>query len=544
MAAIVEPDLEEKYLIALLDCPDGIDLAEFSWVDDEQPDGCFRCWDFQWPWYTADEALQADQCSRAVGKSQGIQLRMYAFPFVFPGQEMLVTAPELNHLRPLVDGLEARLFASRLSREMLAKQRGSNGISRVPAWQARFANGSRILSRLPNKDGKGVKGIHATKIELDEGQDYPLAGWTEIIESRNSWVDDSSMWVHGVPKGGRDKFFEITAEGSGYRVHRIMGMQRPSWDENERNERVTQYGGSRQSPDYKRNVYGEHGDATNPLFVLARLMACVDQTASSDYNNDVYYDVAIEGEKLESEDNPDGIDILQLINLPGTHKAGWSEVKKGYPNFYVGMDVGLTNHPSEVLVFGERTSGQLDLLARITLRRVHSDDQMRVVLYLFTHYGQRLRAFAIDRGGLGFPIYQALKRTSVGKRIVGWTFDEKVITEFEDRELERDEEMKDLAIMRPMVEHTSDLLRNEYVDPHRLLLPWDREILNEFQGQTYRVVKSAGSPYGKRSYSEGHFHALDAAKLAVGAKHIPPLEERLTERPRQEVVLDLFVGAG
>lgn len=541
MAAIVEPDEEEKYLIALMDCPDGIDLAEFMWIDETQPDGLFRCWDFQWPWYLASEPLQADQCSRAVGKSQGIHLRMFAFPFAFPGQEMLVTAPELNHLRPLVDVAEARLVGSRLSREMLAKTKGG-GFSRQPQWQARFQNGSRIISRLPNKDGKGVKGMHATKIELDEGQDYPLAGWVEIIEARNSWAADSSMWVHGVPRGMRDKFYEVTQEDSGYRVHRIMGMQRPSWNAQEREERLMQYGGARSHPDYKRNVYGEHGDASNPLFVLARLMACVDQDVASDYNQDVYAEVKIEGEKVQSETNPDAPDILQLIDLPGTHKAGWSQVKQGYRAVYAGMDVGLTNHPSEIMVFGERSSGALDLIARIQLNRVHSDDQMRVVLHLFTFYGQRLRAFAIDRGGLGFPIYQALQRTSIGKRIVGWTFDEKVITEFEDRQMERGETLEDLAIERPLVEHASDLLRNDYVDPKKMLLPYDREILSEFQGQNYQVVKTTGSPYGKRRYSKGGFHALDAAKLAVAAKHIPPLEERLAETA-SEPVLDVFLGA-
>lgn len=541
MAAIVEPDEEERYLLALLDCPDGIDLAEFMWVDEESEDGCFRCWDFQWPWYTSAEPLQADQCSRAVGKTLGIQLRMFAFPFAFPGQEMLVTAPELNHLRPIVDGAELRIFQSRVSREMLAKERGSNGISRQPQWQARFQNGARILSRLPGKDGKGVKGIHATKIELDEGQDFPLAGWTEIIESRNSWVLDSSMWVHGVPKGGRDKFHEVTRPDAGYRVHRIMAPQRPSWNPDERSQRVSQYGGSRSSPDYKRNVYGEHGDATNPLFVLARLMSCVDQDPGSEYNTDVFTEIKIEGEIMEDE----GVEIVQFLDLPGTHIGGWSQAKKGYGAYFAGMDVGLTNHPSEILLFGQRPNAQLDLLLRIHLKRVHTDDQMSVIFWLFDHYGQKLKAFAIDEGGLGFPIVQALqRRKGIGKRIYGWKFDEKVVVGFEDRELEHGEEMKDIAIWRPMVEHTSDLLRNEYVDPKRFLLPYNKEILNEFQGQNYSVIKDTGSPYGaKRRYSEGAFHALDAAKLAAGAKHIPPLEERLNEEAKQDAVLDVFVGA-
>src|SRR5574339_861799 len=102
MAAIVAPTEEEMYLLAILDSPDGLDLAEFAWYDPESKDGCYRAWDFQWPWYTCEDTYQVDQGGRATGKTVSIQMRCFAFPFVNPGQSMLITAPELNHLRPLV----------------------------------------------------------------------------------------------------------------------------------------------------------------------------------------------------------------------------------------------------------------------------------------------------------------------------------------------------------------------------------------------------------------------------------------------------------
>ena len=102
MAAIVEPSLEEKYLIALLEDESGLDIAEWCWVNEEADDDCWRAWDFQWPMYRNDEPLQIDQNGRATGKTIGIEMRAFAFPFNYPGQEMLITAPELNHLRPVV----------------------------------------------------------------------------------------------------------------------------------------------------------------------------------------------------------------------------------------------------------------------------------------------------------------------------------------------------------------------------------------------------------------------------------------------------------
>jgi hypothetical protein len=67
-----------------------------------------------------------------------------------------------------------------------------------------------LVSRLPNKDGKGVKGQHVIQIELDEAQDYPLAGWIEIVETLNRGLPGAMWRCHGVPKGTRDKFFEKT----------------------------------------------------------------------------------------------------------------------------------------------------------------------------------------------------------------------------------------------------------------------------------------------------------------------------------------------
>ncbi len=108
-----------------------------------------------------------------------------------------------------------------------------------------------------------------------------------------------AMWrCHGVSKGVRDRFFEYTEEGSGWKVHRPMAMHRPTWSKEERDEKVLTYGGSRQNIDYKRNIYGEHGDASNSVFVLARLMAVVDTDDGSMYNSEVYTRIGIEYERL------------------------------------------------------------------------------------------------------------------------------------------------------------------------------------------------------------------------------------------------------
>lgn len=89
--------------------------------------------------------------------SLGIQMRAFAFPFSNPGEEMLITAPEMIHLDPVTKAVERRLEGVRIGREMLKTSATSRGLTHRP-FEATFKNGARIIGRIPQADGKGVKG--------------------------------------------------------------------------------------------------------------------------------------------------------------------------------------------------------------------------------------------------------------------------------------------------------------------------------------------------------------------------------------------------
>lgn len=542
MSAVLDLDEEEACLYAILTDPTGLDQAEFLWDAPEEIDNIYRAWDFQWAWYSCQDTYQVDQGGRALGKTVGITMRAFRFPFIFEGQDMLITAPELNHLRPLYIAIEERLEACWLTRELRPKGK-SNGITRQPHWECRFLNGAKLVTRLPSKDGKGVKSQHVIEIELDEAQDYPLPGWVEIGPTLNRGLPGAGWRCHGVPRGIRDRFYEITQgqdeSEAQWTVHRPKAFQRPNWTPQERHETIVRNGGSRQSPDYKRNVYGEHGDATNPLFVLARLMANVDQDSTSEFNSEIYKPLTIQYEDLH--DRP----AVMLLDLPGNHKSTWTKAPKGYSAFYAGMDVGATNHPSEILVFGQRANTekeQLDLVLRVHLRRITLFDQEEIITEIFKFYGSKLQTFGIDKTGLGFDIWQRSVKTHGEERFKGYNFSGKYPVALEDRPMERGETPEDLIIERNIVEFASDALR-EVVDAKGFLLPNDRELLLEWQGQNYAVVKNNASPYGKREYSAGKFHTLDAAKMMIAAKRLAFLEQMLRAKPKRSPVLDAFVGA-
>jgi len=442
-------DDEEMYLAAILDDPSGVELAEFCWIDEEQQDGCFRLWDYQWVWYRCEDTFQIDHCGRSVGKSVGIQMRAFAFPFTHPGAEMLITAPELNHLRPVTDKVEHLFRSTKLGQAMLPMRSG-NGINHQPQFQAHFINDSRIVSRLPNRDGRGVKGMHPLVIEMDEGQDYPDNGWTELIETMKTGSPGAQWRIHGVSRGVRDKYYRFTMNEDPdmpFRVHKYMAMHRPSWGDQERKSKIAIYGGTEDNVDYRRNIFGDHGDATNPVFVLARLMANVrinESAWATKYNDEVYTVCKVNDELLRSSGAP----IEAFIQLPGTH------LTDEYSSFWAGMDVGFTRDPSEILVAGvtkhptQKGADLLRILARIHMMRISAADQAEAVRFLFDYYGPRLKMLAMDRTGNGLPLWQMLDPEAVGtrvelrrtpdhvsQRIRGYNFSSKVAVEYDDREL-------------------------------------------------------------------------------------------------------------
>jgi hypothetical protein len=284
-------------------------------------------------------------------------------------------------------------------------------------------------------------------------------------------------------------------------------MHRPTWSDAEREDKIEAYG-SRDSADYKRNILGLHGDATNPLFVLHRLMACVDDEQSSDFNQDVYYYRRISDEMLS------GSSMEMMLIVPGSHKK-WNTT-------WAGMDVGMTNAPSEVLIFGEETlktgGAALRLLTRLHLERIRSADQRRAIEILFEAYD--LQLFTMDRTGLGLPMYQELQDAAptLMSRIQGYNADEKLVVGWKEHEDWEDPE--EYEIKRQAKDYGYDTLR-EYVDQKRLILPWDRELLGEWQGQTWTLQRAETDAYGKRSFARGKFHTLDAAAMmAVGREQL------------------------
>jgi len=564
---------EECYLYSILSDKSGIDIAEFLWFAPEKEDLCWRAWPFQWVWWRNRAPLQIDQSSRSCGKSESIKARLFAFPFLFPNEEALITAPELNHLEPIIKKIEGQFSRTRLSRLMMKKPPTHR------PFYVEFANGARIMGAIPQKTGAGVKGKHPVWLEQDEASDYPENGWTELIETLNRSNPDATWRAHGVTRGIRDSFYENSkhamdepalrpvshgAEGR-WTVHKIPAMARPTWTDEERQEKIEQYG-SRDDPDYRRNVLGAHGDAQSPIFVMRRLMNVVDDNVSSDYNTEEYWHFNIKDSELEAARQP----LDELIQPPLDHRK--------YKTVWMGMDVGYTIDPSEILIAAEYPlsaeekalqapgkavpkdgASRLKIIGRVTLNRISEPEQAEAIMALIDYYHPKV--FAMDSTGAGLPLFQGLQRRmkdvadmvkskrarDAAECIKGYNFSSKILVEIDDtqatdEEMSFDELAREAGISRLVIEYSTDVLRT-YVDEGRLWMPFDAELVGEFQGQTYSSSKNQMDGYGRRRiFSQGRFHALDAARmLALGHKQFA-IEALQGEKHEKAPVLDAFIS--
>lgn len=525
---------EEIALLCILTDPSGVDLAEFAFRDAEQEDECFRLWSYQWPWFKCKDSFQVEKGARSVGKSLSIVLRMFAFPFNYPNQEAVITAPTLNHLTRVTGLIERRFRETRLGRELLPK-RANLGFTHRP-FEGNFKTECRILGVIPQLDGSGVRGIHPLVLEVDELQDMPEAAFTELIETVKQGSEGFMWRNHGVTTGARDHFFKITQPDSGWTVHNPIALLRPNWSDAERQQKIESYG-SRNDPDYRRNIYGDHGNSENPLFVARRFLRAVDMNDSSEYNQTIYTNISIRAEQLEDY----GGSIADLIPVPSIHKQQWK-------TFWIGVDLGFTQDPTEILVFGEHTpkgkdASMLTLVMRVQLTRIRHQDQAEAMAHLIMKYNPG--AISLDKTGLGLPVFQDLQDRfpSLAAKVRGYGFSEKLIVGFDDTievDPDIDDEIDKTKIVKNVLEHSSDILR-DLVDGFRLTLPNDDDVINSFKGETFSAQKKVTDLYGRRRFrNSAKSHVLDAARMMAMGWAQAKIEPLLNRKEEHETIIPMW----
>lgn len=543
---------EDYLLYALL--TDNIYCPELLWENplNREAGGCYEVWDYQYPLFRVENCYTGFACARSTGKTESIKSKGFTHAFKRLGEDRLLTAPELIHLLPLTDAIEERIQACRLTREFLDTRAGKSGFTHRP-FGVDFLDGTQIIGRIPRLDGRGVKGMHEPDLTVDEAQDYPERGWTEVHETvMKDHVDadgepDFRYEFYGVHSGARDTGFYKRATAGGFKVVQVTALQRPGWSKAEKEAAKAAYGGT-SSPDYRRNILGEPGAAASPLFVSARLIACMDQDRESVYNRLGYRVQEIRVEDFDEQMLP----IADVLDLPSGLKKVW-----------VGMDLGLTVAPTVIMIFSEEKSQskmRLKLVRRIHLERMRTK-QIRHALYAIAwHYGDALQGIGMDETGIGFPLFQEMEDDEAAppgmmNKTRGYFFNSKVPVNVASDMVTRDSQgnLRDqygasvVEVIEPltgltryvitmtMIEASTRYLR-ELVDTTYFLFPFDPEVIGDMQGDNQQRVKRIAGLKQKPNA----FHILDAERAMAMAYKADEIDAALA-LPEQQPVLEMAV---
>lgn len=510
--------------------------------------------------------------------SERVKARTAAFGFNRPGQEMVLVAPQGKHVDAITQRIEPEFANTRLLREMLIGGSTSNGITHRP-FLMRFQNGAKFYTRLPGHDGAGVKGIHPVVLEVDEGQDINERTWAELPETVRWDIPGSMMLIHGVTNGVRNRFHQFS-NSSKWTRHQFTRIHGSDWSPEEKAKVLDMYNGSENDPDYLRNVLGEPGATASRIFDLTRLERGRDDDLGSIYNSDEYMFRRItpaqigdamsraDRERMGESTKAQSEALLALCEFPDAHLVTYEN-----GTFWAGMDVGLVQDPSEILVFVEyeptkeqrrRDKAQglslpdegltlFKLLVRLSLQSVTDPLQQELVMALIEHY--RPAAFSMDSTGIGLPMWQGLqqragkselvtmappadatdaerlqfavdqqKARSASTVIKGYNFSSKLLVDLDAAKLaelrERNpnpsvsEMIEEAGIYQNAKDRATDVLRSQIVDQRRHRLPADDDLIGQWNGQTMSTLKGGLDARGKRrGYSEGVFHTLDAGRM-------------------------------
>jgi hypothetical protein len=551
-------DFDESDLLLYALLIDPIYAAELLWDNptNHEYGGLYRVHDFQYPLWRTVSLYAGYACARAVGKTESIKGAAFSHTFKRLGEDMLVTAPELIHLQPVTDAIEDRIRDTRLTREFLDTRGGQTGFTHKP-FGVNFIDGTKIVGRIPRLTGTGVKGMHEPDLRMEEAQDYPEKGWTEVHETvEKDHVDqegesDFTYWFYGVHSGNRDSGFykrlKPTGKGqSAFRLVSITRLQTLKWNKAEKDAAIAAYGGVN-APDYRRNILGEAGAATSPFFVMSRLMASMDQDSESDYNTNHFAFQKVHAEDIEELE----ADMKDVLDLPLT-----------YGHIHGGMDLGLTESPSVVSLF---SAEKIKNVPRLKLLRVYElwrlrPKQLRQTLYaLAFHFGPKLKSFGIDVTGLGFPIWQDMEDDETAPQHLldisrGYFFNSMVPVGVEKEFIIEDtkggmrdqygsavkEEIDPLSGERryvtsmPMIEASTRYVR-DWIDSGRLLLPFNSEVAGDMMGETHQRVKAVSERSG-RTRKPNAFHILDSFRAAAMAERAETIEAELGGGEQEEVL--------
>lgn len=498
------------------------------------------------PYQFFDYQLDSLRCSSSVvhqdgaevGKTREIVAWTLWKNFTCPNGSGLIAAPLQIHLDEIID---AKLEQMHSYNPMLGKSITRH--KKQPYTQFKFSNEFKEDFRPAGFDGNAFRGVHADTFGvIDEAAKLKnKPQWTEFWRSLKP---GATCRAYSVPDGDRESgYFQLTMRAAGktdagekelngynFRLFRWGKdlMPAPFWTPERKRFFVEQYGGE-DSPGYRHNVLGEHGDPENTVFPWHQFRLCVKEIpeyrALKVLVDSSRGEVIVEGYTCRyqlGDDGPlaDKALLLDEVFTPGLFFAstedGDSPFRQLIRSFFAavpgmtrgGGDFGFSPDPTELTVWnviGRRRR----LVARLQLKQVTYDQQCEGLDALDDVYG--CTTWGTDFGNAGSAVAHVLQgeqyeHKGYEHRLRGFMFQSTTENVDEDGE-----PLVDAKTGKPskitMKELATDLISRK-VQRQELEIPPDQDLIMAYTNHTCRIGER------QRIYNKENDHLIDSGRVA------------------------------
>lgn len=449
-----------------------------------------------WPHQQQDvrdtSPLIVHQDGRSVGKTVDITVLAIHDGVTTPNGRTLITTPNEGHLQKIINEIEDQIYGSDFLQNQVAVDPKSNRllITKKPYYELRWKSGTIQYFRPVGPTGKSVRSLHCGKVLVDEAAWVPELAWRALRRVLNR---GGQMRVYTNPNGLRNTtYYRLTQPEAGAKVYKWPSWMVPGWTPEDTDREARFYGG-KDSPGFQHEVAGEHGAPSYTAFNHRQYQNCERKLEG------LFRTVRIDGEEFNSIHSvTEAIERLEnCLQL--------EDVVRGI--HWLGGDLGYTNDPSELTVWGEDDRGRIFPKLRVHNERLPYPYQAALIAMLDDYFN--FAGLGIDAGSNGLAVEQILTSEDrytdhqFAARLESYDFGSSITTGYDDQGRPKTRYAKEYmtSLINGRLAGRTILFPTEDVDPD-----WS----DQFLTQTYSHMTS-----GRLVYSKGNDHIIDSTRTAV-----------------------------
>lgn len=332
---------------------------------------------------------------RKTGKSFDLEIDPIWYSVNYPYKKTLVTTLSEYQLPQRMKAIYLKLQLDPVLNLFIKNKKES------PTFSIWLTNESHIEGVIAGKHQKGenVLSRHVHRILIDETQLYNLQAYQNLANATAEAETALIERLYGVPDNRMDTPFAISiadVNKNSFKF-RIPAWTNPFFNKAEELRCCTVYKG-RETAGYKANVKAEESEVSGGAWDWDDISVNFSRDKKGALITAKVFEIDKKDIELVTKNKE--VDIKQLLPfLP--------PIPDDSQQILMGMDVGRTIAPSEIVIFSKNEKPKYQQICRIHLTRAMYSDQALIVDYLLKLYGGII---AIDATGAGVSVLDIMKK--------------------------------------------------------------------------------------------------------------------------------------